>query len=49
MERMVQEKLPSTTLISPSLSVRVNGVSGPVMDGELPKCVSFGRVLVAQL
>jgi flavodoxin len=48
-ERMVQDKLPSTTLISPSLSVRVNGVSGPEVDGELPKCVSFGRVLVAQL
>lgn len=49
MEKMVQEKLPSLTLISPSLSVRVNGVSGPVVDGELPKCVDFGRALVAQL
>ena len=49
MERMVQEKMSSLTLISPSLSVRVNGVSGPVVDGELPKCVDFGRALVAQL
>jgi flavorubredoxin len=49
MERMVQEKLPNLTLISPSLSVRVKGVSGPVVDGELPKCVDFGKALVAQL
>ena len=49
MERMVQEKLPNLTLISPSLSVRVKGVSGPIVDGELPKCVDFGKALVAQL
>ena len=49
MERMVQEKLPNVTLISPSLSVQVHGVSGPVVDGELPKCVGFGKDLVAQL
>ncbi len=49
MERMVQEKLPGLKLVSPSLSVRVNGVSGPVVDGELPKCVNFGKALIAQL
>ncbi len=49
MERMVQEKLPNLTLISPSLSVRVKSVSGPIVDGELPKCVDFGKALVAQL
>ena len=48
MERMVQDKLPTLTLVSPSLSVRVKGVSGPVMDGELLKCVDFGKALVAQ-
>ncbi len=48
MERMVQEKLPNLSLISLSLSVRVKGVSGPVVDGELPKCVDFGKALAAQ-
>ena len=49
MEKMVKEKMSSVTLILPSLSVRVNGVSGPVVDGELPKCVDFGKTLAAQL
>ena len=49
LEKMVQRKLAGATLVSPGLSVRVNGVSGPVVDGELPKCVNWGRALVAQL
>jgi flavorubredoxin len=49
MERMVQEKLSGLTLVSTSLSVRVNGVSGPVMEGELPKCLDFGKALIDQL
>jgi flavorubredoxin len=48
-EKMVQDKMPNLTLILPSLSVRVNGVSGPVVDGELPKCVDFGKALVNKL
>lgn len=49
MEIMVHEKLPKLVLLSPSLSIRVNGVSGPIMDNELPKCVEFGRLLASQL
>lgn len=49
MEEMVREKLPAVILVLPSLSVRVNGVSGPVVDGELPRCVDFGRKLASQL
>ncbi len=49
MERVVQEKLIGLTLVSPSLSVHVNGMSGPIMDGELPSCVAFGKNLAAQL
>ncbi len=49
MEMMVQEKLPKLVLLSPSLSVRVNGVSGPVVDGELPKCVEYGKLLASDL
>ncbi len=46
---MVQEKLPGLILVSPSLSVRINGVSGPVVEGELPKCIDFGKAIVAKL
>lgn len=43
LQRMVEEKLPSLNLIPPGLSIRVNGIKGPLVDGELPKCVDFGR------
>jgi len=49
MENMVKEKFPNLVLLSPSLSVRVNGVSGPLVDSELPKCVEFGKLLASKL
>jgi flavorubredoxin len=49
MEKAIREKMPSLTLIKPTLSIRVRGVSGPVMEGELSRCVDFGRKLADQL
>jgi len=49
LEKMVQEKLPNLRLILPGLSIRVNGVTGPVVEGELPKCVDFGKKIAAHL
>lgn len=49
LEAMVQIKLPNLKLVLPGLSVRVNGVKGPVMEEELPKCVEFGKAIAAQL
>jgi flavorubredoxin len=49
LEALVQEKLPNLKLVVPSLSVRVNGIKGPVADGELPRCVAFGREIAVQL
>jgi flavorubredoxin len=43
LEKMVQKKLPNLKLISPGLSIRVNGIPGPIVEGELPKCVDFGK------
>jgi hypothetical protein len=43
LENMVKTKLPNLNLISPTLSVRVNGITGPVVAVELPKCVAFGK------
>ena len=48
MLKLVEEKLPDVVLLS-SLSVRVNGVSGPVVDGELPRCEAFGRQIAEEL
>jgi flavorubredoxin len=49
LEVLVQAKMPSLKLVLPGLSVRVNGVRGPVMDGELSRCVEFGVALATQL
>jgi len=49
MGRLIQEKLPKVILITPTLSIRVNGVSGPLVEGELLKCVEFGRAIAAQI
>ena len=47
LENMVTKKLHGKILISPGLSVRVNGITGPIVEGELPKCVEFGRKIAA--
>ncbi len=49
MEKIVEKTLPNMKLLSPTLSVRVKGVTGPVVDGELPKCQDFGRRVGKQL
>jgi flavorubredoxin len=49
MEKTLAKKLPKLKLISQGLSVKVNGVTGPVVEGELPKCVDFGKRIAQQL
>ena len=49
LEKIVEKKLPSLNLISPSLSIRVNGIKGPIVEGELPKCIDFGKKISRQL
>jgi flavorubredoxin len=49
LERIVAEKLPNLKLVMPGLSVHVKGVSGPVVEGELPKCVEYGKAIATQL
>jgi hypothetical protein len=49
LEKIVGKKLPRINLISPGLSVKVRGTTGPVAEGELPKCVDFGKRIAGQL
>lgn len=49
LEKIVQEKMPNQNLVLPSLSIRVKGVHGPIREGELPKCVDFGKKITTQL
>lgn len=43
LEKNINERLPNLKLIKPGLSVKVNGVNGPIADGELPKAKEFGK------
>lgn len=47
--KMAEKKLSNLNLVSPGLSIRVNGIRGPIVEGELSKCVDFGKKLVGQL
>ena len=45
MEKQIAEKAPSFSLAVPGLSVRVEGMKGPIMESELPRCHDFGFVI----
>jgi len=49
MEKKLKEKVPEINLISPSLSVRVLGVTGPIFEGEMDRCREFGRRMANQV
>ncbi len=49
LEILLVKKLPNQKLLSPSLSVRVKGVTGPVVEGELTKSKEFGNRIANQL
>lgn len=49
METTITEKLPNVSLLTPGLSVRVEDVNGPVAEGELPKCIEFGKLIANQI
>jgi len=42
MEKQLGEKAPGLKLVAPGLSVRVEGMKGPIAEGELPSCREFG-------
>lgn len=49
MEKIIEEKFPNIKLVSGSLSVRVHGVTGPLVEGELQKCKEWGTTIANQL
>jgi len=49
MEKQLGEKAPGLKLASPGLSLRVEGMRGPISEGELPKCKEFGIIIANQL
>ena len=49
LEKQIGEKAPGLKIAVPGLSIRVDGMKGPVTEGELPKCREFGNKIATQL
>ncbi|MEM3692960.1 MAG: flavodoxin family protein [Candidatus Bathyarchaeia archaeon] len=43
MEKRVKERNKGFKQIMPGLSIKVNGIKGPIMESEILKCKEFGR------
>jgi flavodoxin len=42
MEKQISQRIPELKLVAPGISIRVEGMKGPIGEGELPKCKDFG-------
>ena len=49
MEKQIGDKAPGLKLAVPGLSIRVDGMKGPITEGELPKCKEFGLKIATRL
>jgi flavodoxin len=49
MEQIVGEKAPAMKMAAPGLSIKVEGMKGPIAEGELSKCEEFGAKIASQL
>ncbi|MDH5450268.1 MAG: flavodoxin family protein [Candidatus Bathyarchaeota archaeon] len=49
MVKIINEKIPALKQIAPGLSLKVQGMKGPIVEGELPKCKEFGKKIANQL
>ena len=49
MEKRISEKVLGLKLVTSGLSIRVDNMKGPIVDGELIKCKDFGKRIANQL
>ena len=49
MEKRINEKVPGLKLMTPGLSIKVGGMKGPIVEGELPRCKEFGNKIAKQM
>jgi len=49
MEKQMNKKAPGLKLVVPGLSIKVDGMKGPITEGELSKCKEFGAKIATQL
>jgi flavodoxin len=48
LERVISQKVPGIKLITPGLSIVVNGMKGPAIQSELAKSIEFGKIIARQ-
>lgn len=49
MEKRISETVPELKQIVSGLSIKVRGVKGPIVEGELQRCKEFGKKIATQL
>lgn len=49
MEKRLNEKVPGLKLMAPGLSIKVQGMKGPIVEGEIPKCKEFGKKIANKM
>ena len=49
MEKQAADTLSGMKILAPGLSIRVDGMKGPITEGELQKCEEFAAKIVAAL
>ncbi|MHA1754087.1 MAG: flavodoxin family protein [Candidatus Odinarchaeia archaeon] len=49
MEKTITEKTKNFKIIAPGLSIKVEGLKGPVAEGEFNKCINYGEKIIQKL
>jgi len=49
MEKQIGEKVYGLKPVVPGLSIKVEGMKGPIAEGELPRCKDFGVKIATRL
>ncbi|MHA2392113.1 MAG: flavodoxin family protein [Promethearchaeota archaeon] len=49
MEKQIKKKLPSMNILMNGRQFKVHGIKGPLIDGELEKCKTFGKEIASNL
>jgi len=49
MEKQIREKITGLKLVIPGLATRVEGMNGPLCEGELPRAEEFGKSIVTEV
>lgn len=49
LEKKITGNLSDFSQISPGLSIKVQGMKGPIIEEEIPKCIEFGKKIANQI